>query len=108
MRILLDENLDWRLRRELSAHEVDSVAYIGWAGIKNGTLLRRAAEEGYDALITMDGNLPYQQDLGIHGIAVIALCARTNRLADTRCLMTALLACLSTAPKGKVTYLRVG
>lgn len=56
MRILLDENLDWRLRRHLPGHEVDSVTYIGWSGIKNGVLLRRAAEAGYDVLLTMDGN----------------------------------------------------
>ncbi|MEX1114986.1 MAG: hypothetical protein WEB53_07035 [Akkermansiaceae bacterium] len=46
MRILLDENLDWRLRRFLPGHEVDSVAYIGWSGIKNGLLLRQAADAG--------------------------------------------------------------
>jgi hypothetical protein len=36
VRILLDENLDWRLRRELPGHEVESVPLIGWAGLKNG------------------------------------------------------------------------
>lgn len=29
MRILLDENPDWRLRRFLPEHELDSVSYIG-------------------------------------------------------------------------------
>jgi predicted nuclease of predicted toxin-antitoxin system len=42
MRILLDENLDWRLRRELAAHEVESVVQLGWAGIENGALLKKA------------------------------------------------------------------
>jgi len=41
-RILLDENLDWRLRRELPGHEVVSVPLIAWAGLKNGELLSRA------------------------------------------------------------------
>jgi len=103
MRILLDENLDWRLRRLLPGHDVDSVAYIGWAGMKNGALLRKAADAGYEVLITMDGNLPYQQDLAVHEIAVIALRASTNRLADTSPLMTAVLLELSTVRKGKVT-----
>jgi predicted nuclease of predicted toxin-antitoxin system len=66
MRILLDENMDWRLRRLLPGHEVDSVAYIGWSGMKNGALLRKAADAGYEVLITMDGNFPYQQDLAVH------------------------------------------
>lgn len=105
MKILLDENLDWRLRRLLPGHEVDTVAYIGWSGITNGVLLRRAVEHRYEALLTMDGNLPYQQDLTVHGIAVIALRAPTNRLVDTTPLMSAVMDCLPTARKGKVTYI---
>jgi predicted nuclease of predicted toxin-antitoxin system len=31
MRILLDENLNWRLKRDLPGHEVESVPLIGWA-----------------------------------------------------------------------------
>ena len=46
MRILLDENLDWRLRRELPGHVVESVPLIGWAGIQNGAFLKRAVEAG--------------------------------------------------------------
>jgi hypothetical protein len=103
MRILPDENLDWRLRRFLPGHEVDSVSYIGWSGIKNGVLLRRAADAGYEVLLTLDGNLSYQQDLTVHGIAVVALRAPTNRLADTTPLMPAVLACLPAVRIGKVT-----
>jgi predicted nuclease of predicted toxin-antitoxin system len=44
MRLLLDENLDWRLRRDLLDHQVESVPLIGWAGIENGELLRKAVE----------------------------------------------------------------
>jgi len=54
MRILLDENLDWRLRRDLPGHETESVPLIGWAGIQNGELLRKAVEEGFEVLVTMD------------------------------------------------------
>ena len=42
MRILLDENLDWRLRRDLPGHTVEPVPLIGWAGLKNGALLTEA------------------------------------------------------------------
>jgi predicted nuclease of predicted toxin-antitoxin system len=62
VRILLDENLDWRLRRELSGHIVDSVPLIGWAGLKNGELLTRANGQ-YDVFVTMDANLSFQQHL---------------------------------------------
>ena len=40
-RILLDENLDWRLSRDLPGHTVESVPLIGWAGLENGELLIR-------------------------------------------------------------------
>jgi len=48
MRILLDENLDWRMGRGLRGHEVESVHRLGWAGIQNGVLLARCviAERG--------------------------------------------------------------
>jgi len=46
MRLLLDENLDWRLRRDLPGHQVESVPLIGWAGIENGELLTKATSSG--------------------------------------------------------------
>jgi predicted nuclease of predicted toxin-antitoxin system len=102
MRILLDENLDWRLRRHLPGHEVDTVAYIGWSGMTNGTLLRQAIAAGYEVLVTLDGNLSYQQNLSNHAIAVIALRAASNRLADTMHLMPQVLACLPGLVAGQV------
>jgi len=69
MRVLLDENLDWRLSRYLPGHEVDSVARSGCSGVKNGVLLRQAATAGYQVLVTLDGNLIYQQSIMNHGIA---------------------------------------
>ena len=60
MKILLDENLDWRLRRDLPGHETESVPLIGWAGIQNGELLRKAVEEGFEVLVTMDSNMVHQ------------------------------------------------
>ncbi|HSS15915.1 MAG TPA: hypothetical protein VLQ29_02910 [Candidatus Dormibacteraeota bacterium] len=57
MRLPLDENLDWRLQRDLPAHQVDSVPLIGWAGIENGELFKKAVEAGFQVLITMDSNM---------------------------------------------------
>lgn len=99
MRILLDENLDWRLQRDLPGHEVKSVPLIGWAGLKNGDLLTQA-EQQFDVLLTMDSNMVHQQSLAKYRIAVIALKARSNRLADTRALMSKVLAALSNAKLG--------
>ena len=43
MRVLLDEQLPRQLAREITGHEVSTVQQRGWAGLKNGELLRRAA-----------------------------------------------------------------
>ena len=105
MRILLDENLNWRLRRDLPGHQVESVPLIGWAGIHNGALLRRASEDGFDVLVTMDGNMLHQQNMARHPLAVVALRAATNRLQDTRPLMPSLVALLPQLKPGTLTFL---
>lgn len=56
MKILLDENLDWRLERHLPGHEVESVPLIGWAGVGNGELLERA-QDRFEIFITMDSKM---------------------------------------------------
>ena len=57
MRLLLDECVPKRLRRELSGYDVQTVREAGWAGLKNGALLR-AADGSFDALITVDQGRP--------------------------------------------------
>ena len=99
MRILLDENLDWRLSRDLPGHTVESVPLIGWRGLKNGALLTEA-EKAFDVLLTMDSNMMHQQDLTRFRIAIVVLKAQSNRLADTRPLMPKVLAALPTAKPG--------
>ena len=63
MKVLLDEDLDHRLRKSLSLHQVCTVQYLGWAGLKNGALLR-ASRGRIDAFLTMDTNLEHQQHTG--------------------------------------------
>ena len=104
MKILLDENLDWRLQRDLPGHTVESVPLIGWAGLKNGVLLTRANGR-FDVLLTMDASLPKQQNLAKLRLAVIGLKARSNRLADTRPLMPKVLGALPTVRPGKIVVI---
>src|SRR5271168_2018903 len=103
MRVLLDENLNWRLKRDLPGHEVESVPLLGWAGIQNGALLRKAVEHGFDVLMTMDSNMVYQQNLSGQSIAVVVLRAPSNRLADTQPLMTKVVLALLNVRKGALT-----
>lgn len=72
MRVLLDECVPRPLAKLLVGHEVATVQEAGWAGIKNGDLLRRA-EDRFDAFITSDKNLRYQQKLGERKIGIIEL-----------------------------------
>src|ERR1035441_2532025 len=85
MRILLDECLPARFRRELPGHETQTVPQAGWAGIKNGRLLRLIADSGkFDVFLTVDKNLPRQQKISGLPFAVVVLRARSNNIADAR------------------------
>ena len=55
-----------------------TVPQAGWAGIKNGELLR-LAEDGFDVFVTVDRNLGFQQNLARRRIAVVVLRAQSNR-----------------------------
>jgi hypothetical protein len=63
----------------LPDHAVEAVPLIGWAGLKNGALLRKA-QERFDVLVRMDSNMVHHQNLAQFRIAVIPLQAQSNRL----------------------------
>lgn len=82
LRILLDESIPEKLRLAFSSFfEVETVRFQGWAGLKNGALLR-AAEVRFDILVTVDRGLRHQQNLGARDIAVIVLEAGGTTYAD--------------------------
>jgi hypothetical protein len=73
VKVLLDENLAHRLRKNLGAHEVLTVSFKGWAGLKNGELLRIAEEDGVEVFLTGDQTLTYEQNLKGRAIAIVSL-----------------------------------
>ncbi len=79
MRLLLDESVPRRLGKYLPRHEVRTVVEMGWGGAKNGALLALAAPR-FDAFVTVDKNLPYQQNLKLLPVAVVVLNTRSNEL----------------------------
>lgn len=82
MRVLLDEDLNTRLRHAFSdEHRVQTVEYRGWKGMKNGELLTVASEE-FDVFVTMDNSLPDQRNLVDYDLAVVILRARSKSLDD--------------------------
>ncbi len=62
MKILLDECLNWRLKREFESHEVFTVQDMGWSGITNGELMAKASEQSFEVFVTINKNLPFQQN----------------------------------------------
>jgi hypothetical protein len=55
VRILLDECIDRRFARELAEFDVATIPQMGWAGVKNGDLIK-AAEVDFDVFVTVDRN----------------------------------------------------
>jgi hypothetical protein len=102
MRILLDECVPRRLRRELPGHDIHTVLEMGWSGKKNGELLQLMAGQGFEVLLTVDQSIRHQQNLQAVGVAVVVLVAVTNRLADLVPLMPSALAALGSIKPGDV------
>ncbi len=90
---------------DLQGHEVASVAELGWQGIKNSELLRRA-QGRFDVLLTMDSHLEFQQNVAGFEIAILVLVAPSNRLVHLRPLAPTILAALKTIRPGELR--RVG
>lgn len=103
MKLLLDENMPVEIRHEIPGHDCESVTYRRWNGKRNGELLRLAADAGFDALLTKDTNLPYQQNAKNLPLAVVVLVAATNDLDDVRPLLPALLEALENLAPNAVT-----
>ena len=96
MKILLDENLPHRLRPLLIGHDVFTVAFMKWNGVENGQLLALAAADGFDAVLTKDTGMPYEQNTQALACSIVVLEAPTNELDDIRPLVPAILERLKT------------
>lgn len=102
IRVLLDESIPEKLRGEFSlAFAVETVRYRGWAGLKNGNLLR-AAERAFDVLVTVDKGLRHQQNIEVRNLAVVVLEAGGTTFADLLPLVPATEAAIRAAEAGMV------
>ena len=105
MRVLLDECVPRALGEQLPGHDVKTVAECGWAGVKNGELLRLAAQR-FDVLLTVDRNLEYQQNFVGAAVAVVVINAPSNDIAALQPLMPRVLEAIPGAARGKVTNVK--
>ena len=101
MKLLLDECVVRDLKRDLAGHEVSTVVEAGFGGLENGQLLRAAAGK-YDVLITVDRNLPFQQNIDSLQIAILILTSTGITYADLKPLVPKLLTQLSTTQPGQI------
>ncbi len=104
MHILIDECLPKKLKRELTEHTVFTVQEKGWAGMKNGALLRRAENE-FNVWVTADQNIEYQQNLKHFDIAVVVLVAPRNELEALLPLIPQLQEVLRTIQPYQIVYI---
>jgi len=104
MRVLLDECLPRKLTRHLPGHDVCTVPEMGWAGVKNGALLRliESAQPEFAVFVTIDGNLQYQQNLRVKTLAFVVLAASDNTLETLEPLMPQVNAVLQNIVAGNL------
>jgi Domain of unknown function (DUF5615) len=101
MRILLDENFPIDFAVELRGHDISTVVELGWSGVLNGELMRRA-HECCDVFVTLDRNIEFQQNIPILPFGVIVVRAVSNRMVHLRPLATAILLAVSAAKPGQL------
>jgi hypothetical protein len=105
MIVLLDECLPKKLKREVQADIVKTVPEMGWAGTKNGALLRLVEGE-FDVFLTNDQNLEHQQNLKSFDLAVVVLVAQTNDIEDLKPLMPAANEAIRTIGSREIKYIK--
>ncbi|MDG4595287.1 MAG: hypothetical protein P9F75_06280 [Candidatus Contendobacter sp.] len=100
MRILLDENVPRKLKQAFPNFIVATVGEMGWAGVGNGELLKRA-ENVFDVLITVDRGVQYQNSLESKNIALMTLIVRWNKLQYLLPLVPQILQALADIQPGQ-------
>jgi hypothetical protein len=94
VKLLLDECVTRFLKRDFVEHEVSTVEDAGLKGLENGDLLKAAGI--FDVLVTVDRNIPHQQNLSGLQIGILILSAKRNSYARLKPLVPAALKALQT------------
>jgi hypothetical protein len=102
VRVLLDEQLPRQLAPYFIGHDVRTTQEQGWAGLKNGALLKEALAAGFEVLVTGDKNLEFQQNLRASGLFVIVMGAPSNKIGDLLPLVAGALEAISRARPGDI------
>jgi predicted nuclease of predicted toxin-antitoxin system len=80
LKISLDHNLDHRLKRYLTDHDIATTQDRGWSDVLNGELIDLTESNGFDVLLTADSNIKTQQKIDQRRISILVIRAFNNRL----------------------------
>ena len=105
MKVLLDENMPHGMRSHLTDHEVFVTARLGWNSIRNGLLLGKAEEAGFEILVTADQSMSYQQKIVGRSLGVLVL--DTNRWRSIKPRMPSIAEALKQCAPGTVVYVEI-
>ena len=104
MKVLIDECLPAGLKEMLTTmgHACETVRLAGYGSKKNGELLS-LAEGRWDVLLTSDRRIKYQQKMTGRKVAIVVLCAKSNRMQDLLPLMPSCAQALLSVLPGQIT-----
>jgi len=80
VKVLLDHCVDRRVGPVLVGHEVLTAAAMGCDALKNGRLLKVAADAGFEVFVTTDKNLRHEQNLATLPLPGVELHSIDTRL----------------------------
>src|SRR5687768_18519434 len=102
MKLLLDECLPRKLKREFVGREVLTIDEAGFKGLRNGELIKSASKSGFEVLISVDRNIEHQQNKANLSLAILVLSANTNRIESLLPLKAKALEVLESIKTGEV------
>ena len=100
--MLLDHCVPRPFGRLLADHEVRTTFQMGWADLQNGALLAAAASAGFEAFVTVDRNMTFQQNAGELPVVVVAIIAPNNKPQTIAPLAPEILRILNSGPQKRI------
>jgi hypothetical protein len=89
------------LAGHLPGHDVETVPRLGWSGVKNGALLRRASAS-FEVFVTGDQSLEFQQNLTSISIGIVVVVAKNNRVETFLALASQIVQAIESVKAGGV------
>jgi len=99
MRLLFDEQIPISVIDHFPGFTCETVHGLGWSGVKNGELLRRAAGV-CDVFVTLDRSLQHQQKISSLRFGIVLVRCRSSRVADLLPLVPAIVSAAKSVPAG--------